>query len=120
MNFKKLMRFMIFYLSDCFIMMLIVRLNTLLDHVDISYTILWSKAYTCSVARASKPLPMFKGHFDRKRHPFLRIFSLNLGQIFTISRCSHCEHPKILKIWKKEPMFKDIFVEMGFMFTDFL
>ena len=47
-----------------------------------------------SVAQASKSLPMFKGHFDRKRYIF-KDFSQNIG-LFS-------------QFWKKEPMFKDIF-----------
>ena len=33
-------------------------------------------------ARASKPLPIFKGDFGRKVYPFLRFFSWNIGPFF--------------------------------------
>ena len=50
-------------------------------------------------ARASKPLPIFKGHFGRKRYSCFRIFlekQAHFSQIFALSGFSPCEN---LKIW---------------------
>ena len=49
-------------------------------------------------AQALKPLPIFKGDFDRKGYPFLRIFLEKLTHFSKISRFSGfspCENPKI-------------------------
>ena len=39
-------------------------------------------SWTGVCARASKPLPIFKGDFGRKGYPFLRIFPWKLGPFF--------------------------------------
>ena len=61
-------------------------------------------------ARASKPIPIFKGHFGRKEHPFLGI-SLKCIPIFLQFLGVHMTNTQ--KNWKNRPTFIDIFVENG-------
>ena len=49
-------------------------------------------------ARASKPLPIYKGDFGRKRYPFLRIFLekyAHFSKILQFSGFSKCKNQKI-------------------------
>ena len=47
-----------------------------------------------SAARALKPLPMFKGHFGRKRYPFLGIFLEILAHFSNFSGVCHANTRK--------------------------
>ena len=62
-------------------------------------------------ARASNPLPIFKGHFGRKWYPLLRIFLekwAHFSQMLRFLGFSPFENPKTCGLSHKiGPMFKD-------------
>ena len=65
-------------------------------------------------ARASKPLPIFKGDFGRKGYPFLKNFFLKNRPIF--QKFLNFHHAKTRKFGlsqKSWPMFKDFLVKNG-------
>ena len=69
-------------------------------------------------ARASKPLPIFKGDFGRKGYPFFKDFSWKIGPFFkhfTILGvfAIHVKTQKFELSQKSLPMFKDFLVKYG-------